>query len=89
MLAVPPVEEQEKICRQIRSDCAPFEAAVTRTERELALMQEYRTRLTADIVTGKLDVRAAAASLPDSADMAADEIAIDETTDELELEDIE
>ena len=28
-------------------------------------MQEYRTRLTADIVTGKLDVREAAARLPD------------------------
>jgi len=28
-------------------------------------MQEYRTRLTADVVTGKLDVRAAAAALPD------------------------
>ncbi|MDX6767069.1 MAG: hypothetical protein SFU85_09780 [Candidatus Methylacidiphilales bacterium] len=38
---------------------------VTRTEREIALMQEYRTRLTADVVTGKLDVRPAAAKLPD------------------------
>ena len=38
--------------------------ATTRTEREIALMQEYRTRLTVDIVTGKLDVRAAAAQLP-------------------------
>jgi type I restriction enzyme, S subunit len=28
-------------------------------------MQEYRTRLTADMVTGKLDVRAAAANLPE------------------------
>lgn len=28
-------------------------------------MQEYRTRLTADIVTGKLDVREAAAKLPE------------------------
>ena len=35
-------------------------------------MQEYRTRLTADIVTGKLDVREAAAKLPDlPADTAA------------------
>ena len=39
--------------------------AITRTEREIALMQEYRTRLTADIVTGKLDVREAATKLPD------------------------
>jgi hypothetical protein len=27
-------------------------------------MQEYRTRLTADVVTGKLEVRPAAAHLP-------------------------
>ena len=45
-------------------------AAITRTEREIALMQEYRTRLTADIVTGKLDVREAAARLPE---VSADE----------------
>ena len=29
------------------------------------LAREYRTRLIADVVTGKLDVRAAAARLPD------------------------
>ncbi len=38
---------------------------IARTEREIALMQEYRTRLTADAVTGKLDVRPAAAKLPE------------------------
>ena len=41
-----------------------FTFSISRTEREIALMQEYRTRLTADIVTGKLDVREAA-QLPD------------------------
>ena len=30
----------------------------------LGLLNEYRTRLIADVVTGKLDVREAAASLP-------------------------
>ena len=30
-------------------------------------MEEYRTRLIADVVTGKLDVRGAAAQLPDEA----------------------
>jgi type I restriction enzyme, R subunit len=35
--------------------------ALVQTEREIALLREYRTRLTADVVTGgKLDVRAAA-----------------------------
>ena len=43
-----------------------LQTAIARTEREIALVQEYRTRLTADIVTGKLDVREAAAKLPDT-----------------------
>ena len=34
-------------------------------EREIDLLREYRTRLIADVVTGKLDVREAAARLPD------------------------
>jgi type I restriction enzyme S subunit len=42
----------------------PSTTAIARTEREIALMQGYPTRLTADVVTGKLDVRPAAAHLP-------------------------
>ena len=37
-------------------------------EREIALLREYRTRLIADVVTGKLDVREVAARLPDEAE---------------------
>ena len=33
--------------------------------RQIKLMEEYRTRLIADVVTGKLDVREASAQLPD------------------------
>ena len=35
---------------------------------KIELLQEYRTRLIADVVTGKLDVREAAARLPDEPD---------------------
>ena len=35
------------------------------TKRELEMVREYRTRLIADVVTGKFDVREAAARLPD------------------------
>ena len=62
---LPPVEEQEDIVAFITNETATLTTAIARTEREIALMQEYRTRLTADIVTGKLDVREAAAKLPD------------------------
>ena len=67
-LPVPPVDEQDDIIAAIRTSTAELDAAVRRTEDEIGLMQEYRTRLTADIVTGKLDVRDAANSLPDSTD---------------------
>ena len=48
--------------------------SITRTGQEIALMQEYRTRLTANLVTGKLVVREAAAKLPEvTAESAAEE----------------
>ena len=59
------LDEQRDIVRHIHRESAPLVTAISRTEREIALMQEYRTRLTADIVTGKLDVREAAAKLPE------------------------
>ena len=56
-------------------------------EREIALLREYRTRLVADVVTGKLDVREAAARLPeedapDTVEDAADASDETEPTDE-------
>ena len=39
--------------------------AISKASNEIDLMTEYRTRLTADVVTGKLDVREAAAKLSD------------------------
>jgi type I restriction enzyme S subunit len=56
------------------------------SEREIALMQEYRTRLTADVVTGKLDVRPAAAQLPA---LPAETTAAAEDPEELEPEEAE
>jgi type I restriction enzyme S subunit len=59
-----PTTEQKEIVAYIAQETAALNTAIARTEREIALMQEYRTRLTADLVTGKLDVREAAAHLP-------------------------
>jgi hypothetical protein len=39
--------------------------AISRLEGEITLLREYRTRLIADMVTGKLDVREVAAGLPE------------------------
>ena len=42
--------------------------AVSRAERQIELLSEYRTCLIADVVTGKLDVRGTAARFPDDAE---------------------
>ena len=61
---LPPAPEQEQIVDFIGRETSSLTTAIARTEREIALMREYRTRLTADVVTGKLDVRLAVAHLP-------------------------
>ena len=67
--------EQQQVVDSIAVKTAALDTAIARTEREIALMQEYRTRLTADLVTGKLDVREAAAKLPDlPTELAAEEV---------------
>jgi len=64
----PPHFEQEEIARVVSQQVAARDAAISRLEREIELLREYRTRLVADAVTGKLDVRAAAARLPEEAE---------------------
>jgi type I restriction enzyme S subunit len=66
-LAMPARQEQEAIVEYVSSEVRPIESAIFRLEREIDLLHEYRTRLVADVVNGKLDVREAAARLPDEA----------------------
>jgi type I restriction enzyme, S subunit len=88
-IAVPPVAEQERAVEAIAKETAALTTAIARTEREISLMQEYRTRLTADLVTGKLDVREAAAHLPTPPAAIGSEVAEDELLDEVETEGVE
>jgi type I restriction enzyme S subunit len=82
----PPYEEQKAILEGIELLTKPQDTAIARTEREIALMQEYRTRLTADLVTGKLDVREAAAKLPELPAEPATAEALEELLEEPEPE---
>ena len=63
----PPLKEQTAIVEHIDKATASIDSAITRTRRQIDLLHEYRTRLIADVVTGKLDVREAAAQLTDEA----------------------
>ena len=67
-ILVPPVDEQFAIVAFCVEATAGLEKTITATNREITLIREYRTRLIADVVTGKLDVREAASRLPDETD---------------------
>ena len=67
-IAVPPRLEQDELIARAKAQTSGLTAAIARARRQIDLVQEYRTRLIADVVTGKLDVREAAALLPDEAD---------------------
>ena len=64
-VALPPRDEQAAIAHYLDEATASIDTAIAHARRQIELLREYRTRLIADVVTGKLDVRAAAADLPD------------------------
>lgn len=64
-IPVPPPKEQAEIVDAVLSQTASLRSVIARNEDEIELLREYRTRLIAEVVTGKLDVREAAARLPD------------------------
>ena len=66
-LALPPHSEQRDILAGLEEELSAVHTANARLEREIELLREYRTRLVADVVTGKLDVRELALRLPDEA----------------------
>jgi type I restriction enzyme S subunit len=56
-LPLPPILEQVSIVRHIVDQSRGLDTDIIRLQREIELLREYRTRLVADVVTGKLDVR--------------------------------
>ena len=64
---LPPLVEQTAIVEYLDKAIAQIDAAIARARRQIELLEEYRARLIADVVTGKLDVRTAAAQLPEEA----------------------
>ena len=79
-VCIPPAADQSSVLEQLSAQLHPFESGIGVAQHEIDLIREYRTRLIADVVTGKVDVRglAPAESLP------ADE-QIDEGIDDEEM----
>ena len=67
-VCVPPLPKQIAIVKYLDKATADIDAAIVRARRHVELLREYRTRLIADVVTGKLDVREAAMVLSEKAD---------------------
>ena len=70
--ALPSVVEQEAIREHVKSKSDAVQSAIDGAKKEIGLLHEYRARLIADVATGKLDVREAAAALPDIDPVTAD-----------------
>ena len=71
-VVLPPMDEQEMLLSAVGRQLASVEGCADLARRQISLVNGYRTRLIADVVTGKLDVREASAALPE-VDPLADE----------------
>ncbi|MAT54894.1 MAG: hypothetical protein CMN32_10485 [Saprospirales bacterium] len=70
---LPPDDEIFDIVKYLDTQTARIDAAIASSRRSIDLLREYRTRLIADVVTGKVDVREVAARLPEEVEEMAPE----------------
>ena len=65
VVGIPPLHDQVRITSYVIAKSQHIHTVQNAARKEISLIREYRTRLIADVVTGKLDVREAAANLPE------------------------
>ena len=83
---IPKEEEQIAILNWIKFNEELINRSILRFENEINLLQEYRTRLIADVVTGKVDVRNV--SVPVNETDTVDEVADENDIEEIENPDV-
>ncbi|WP_406676173.1 restriction endonuclease subunit S [Neomoorella carbonis] len=83
-MPLPTKEEQTAIVEYLDAQTTKIDAAIAAARREIELLREYRTRLIADVVTGKVDVREVAARLPE--EPAEEEAELEDTEETAEGE---
>lgn len=54
---VPPADEQIAIVKHIKQALPQYDAAIEKLTEEVAVLEEYKNKIIADTVTGKIDVR--------------------------------
>ncbi len=72
-VSLPPLPEQTAIVEYLDAQTTKIDAAIADARREIELLREYRERLIADVVTGKVDVREVAARLPEETEEMEDD----------------
>lgn len=56
-ILVPSITEQYEIIQYMDCETARIDTLITKYQKQIDLMQEYRTALISQAVTGKIDVR--------------------------------
>ena len=69
----PPVEEQQHIAQAVDRGTDHIDGSIERSRRQIGSLREYRVRLIADVVMGKLDVRKSAAGLPETDSLCSED----------------
>ncbi len=65
-LPLPPLDEQGAIAQALRGILRGIETQIATSQREVELLEEHWNRLVVDVINGTVDVREAAAQLPDT-----------------------
>ena len=73
-LTVPLIDEQKFIVSHIKKETAIIDKAISTIEKEIALVQEYRTALIAEAVTGKIDLREYKVPVLEEEDLVYEEV---------------
>jgi type I restriction enzyme S subunit len=56
-MPIPPLTEQQSIVAYLDERCGAIDNLTSKLQDELTLIDEYRTRLISDVVTGRIDIR--------------------------------
>ena len=54
---LPPIEDQNEIVEYIEQSLVKYDEAIANLKRQIACLQDMKTRLISDVVTGQVDVR--------------------------------
>lgn len=86
-VVLPARSSQAQVVSRMNERKGATEQLLAHIDREISLLQEFWTRLVADVVTGQVDVREVAATLPEP-DAVPAAIDVTDDPDELEVDDV-